>query len=76
MRLADYVPALQLKQLKAEGVTMTRDFEFGVQRQHTLLEEGEDAAESVQAKPYVRPVEIDFLSVRASGIDNDLIVTC
>ncbi|KAF2191238.1 hypothetical protein K469DRAFT_622729 [Zopfia rhizophila CBS 207.26] len=59
-RIADYVPAAQLKQLKAEGVTMARDVEFGIQR--TLAEVEEEEEEIVQSTHYVRPVEIDFLS--------------
>jgi hypothetical protein len=61
-RLADYVPVLQLKQLKAEGVTIGRDTEFGVQV--TLQEEPEMDPELLQQqKHYVRPIEIDFLTV-------------
>lgn len=60
-RVADYVPKKQLKQLKADGVDMSRDFNFGVQ---SGLEEFDDAeAAREQAKPYVRPIEIEMLSV-------------
>lgn len=62
-RVADYVPALQLKQLKAQEVDMTRDTTFGVK---IPLEEAEDDVELSQ-KPkqhYVRPIEIELLSVR------------
>jgi hypothetical protein len=64
MRLADYVPFMQLKKLKADGVPMTRDFEFGVQQ--PLQEVDEDDLGELQQKPkhYVRPIEIDVLSVR------------
>ncbi|KAF2016164.1 hypothetical protein BU24DRAFT_422506 [Aaosphaeria arxii CBS 175.79] len=58
-RTADYVPFTQLKQLKAEGVSLVRDTEFGLYRAPV---EDEDASGNVQAKPYVRPVEIDVLS--------------
>lgn len=59
-RVADYVPALQLKQLKAQDVDMTRDATFGVK---VALEEVEDM-EALQPKPrYVRPIEIELLSV-------------
>jgi hypothetical protein len=61
-RIADYIPAIQLKQLKAQGVEMARDFGFGVQ---APLEEMEDhESESPKSsKPYVRPIELELLSV-------------
>jgi len=61
-RVADYVPVLRLKQLKAQDVDMTRDATFGVK---IALEEFEDDVEFAQ-KPrqhYVRPIEIELLSV-------------
>jgi hypothetical protein len=63
-RIADYVPAVQLKQLKAGGVVMGRDFEFGMLR--LRQSEGGEAGQVEarrQPKNYVRPIEIDFLSV-------------
>jgi len=61
MRLADYVPAVQLKQLKAEGVPIGRDTEFGVVR--PLHEEGNEADAEAERKHYVRPVEVNYLTV-------------
>ncbi|KAF2473323.1 uncharacterized protein BDR25DRAFT_257691 [Lindgomyces ingoldianus] len=65
-RIADYVTPPQLKQLKAEGVTMARDVEFGVRR--TFIEEEEGGEEEVmqQRAPYVRPIEIDMLTPERS----------
>ncbi|KAF2661140.1 hypothetical protein K491DRAFT_687619 [Lophiostoma macrostomum CBS 122681] len=61
-RIADYVPAVQLKQLKAEGTVMGRDFDFGMLRARQAGdEEGPDEVRR-QPKNYVRPVELDFLS--------------
>lgn len=66
-RIADYVPAVQLKQLKAQGVDMSRDFTYGVR---VALEEVEEDEQDFiqQSKHYVRPIEIDFLSVRFSTL--------
>jgi hypothetical protein len=66
MRLADYVPITQLKQLKAQSAAMGRDFGFGVAQ--PLLEDVEMEEEGgviKQPKHYVRPIELDFLSVGA-----------
>lgn len=62
-RVADYVPALQLKQLKAQDVDMTRDATFGVK---VTLEEPEEDMDVLQQQRqhYVRPIEIELLSVR------------
>jgi hypothetical protein len=64
-RVADYVPFKQLKLLKAQEVDMQRDTTFGVR---VALEEVEEEGEDLLAprKPYVRPIEIDVLSVGAS----------
>jgi hypothetical protein len=64
-RVADYVPFKQLKLLKAQEVDMQRDTTFGVR---VALEEVEEEEEDLLAprKPYVRPIEIDVLSVGAS----------
>lgn len=61
-RVADYVPAVQLKQLKAQDVDMTRDATFGVK---ITLEEAEEDADAAQRprQHYVRPIEIEQLSV-------------
>jgi hypothetical protein len=61
-RVADYVPFTQLKELKARDVAMERDFTFGVR---VNLEEVEEEAEDLLTpkKRYVRPIEIDVLSV-------------
>ncbi|KAF2747374.1 hypothetical protein M011DRAFT_402907 [Sporormia fimetaria CBS 119925] len=64
-RLADYVPWQKVKQLKKDNVTIGRDPEFGVQR--ALQEDEVEDSELVQQrKPYVRPVEIDFISPERS----------
>ena len=71
-RIANYVPAAQLKQLKAEGVAMERDVDFGVRRPLMEVEDGgedggEDGEEEAgQRTHYVRPVEINFLTVWCS----------
>ena len=61
-RIADYVPATQLKQLKAQDVDMARDVTFGVRLN---LEEADEEEGTLvkQPKHYVRPIEIDVLSV-------------
>lgn len=61
-RVADYVPFKQLKLLKAQDVEMQRDTTFGVRV--NLEEAGEDEVDLTPRKPYVRPIEIDVLSVR------------
>ena len=61
-RVANYVPATQMKQLKAQEVDMARDFTFGV-RLNLEEAEGEDEDFLQQPKRYVRPIEIDVLSV-------------
>lgn len=68
-RIADYVPFGQLKQMKAQEVDMARDFTFGVK---VNLEEVEEDDQTLleQPKRYVRPIEIDVLSVcRLQAID-------
>ena len=64
-RVADYVPFTQLKQLQAQDVDMARDFTYGVR---VNLEEAEEEEEDLlrQPKHYVRPIEIDVLSVGSS----------
>jgi hypothetical protein len=61
-RVADYVPATQMKQLKAQEVDMARDFSYGVRLNLEEAEEEEDDFMK-QPKHYVRPIEIDVLSV-------------
>lgn len=64
-RMADYVPAAQVKQLKAQGVVIERDPLFGVQEPLKEVEENdEDAKAMFRPSDYVRPVEIEMLSVR------------
>jgi hypothetical protein len=62
-RIADYVTPLQLKQLEKDGVDTSRDFTFGVR---VPLEETEEDQDLLQMpkQHYVRPIEIDMLSVR------------
>lgn len=64
-RIADYVPFAQLKQMKAQEVDMARDFTFGVKVNLEEVEE-EDHGLLEQPKRYVRPIEIDVLSVCSS----------
>jgi hypothetical protein len=60
-RLADYVPISQLKQLKADGASIGRDTEFGIQ---ISLQEEEVEPELIQQhKNKVRPVELNLLTV-------------
>ncbi|KAF2033672.1 hypothetical protein EK21DRAFT_86151 [Setomelanomma holmii] len=59
-RVADYVPATQLKQLKARELDLSRDFTFGVRV--NLEEAEEDDEELVTHKRYVRPIEIEVIS--------------
>jgi len=64
-RVADYVPAIQLKQLKAQDLDLSRDFSYGVRAN---LEEAEEDEEDLMApRRYVRPIEIDVLSVCLSA---------
>jgi len=66
-RVADYVPVTQLKKLKAQGVEMQRDPTFGVVQ---TLEEAEDEGDEVMMprQHYVRPIEIEMLSVGAMAM--------
>ena len=65
-RVADYVPATQLKQLKARDLDLSRDFSYGVR---VNLEEAEEDDEDMLApRRYVRPIEIDVLSVCLSQL--------
>lgn len=62
-RVADYVSLMQLKQLKAQEVNMTRDLDFGVK---VPLKEtdSDDIPPPQQKQYYVRPFEVELLSVR------------
>ncbi|CAA9966641.1 ribosomal protein l9 rnase h1 [Pyrenophora teres f. maculata] len=64
-RVADYVPATQLKQLKAQDADMARDFTFGVRANLEEVEEEKDDYMG-QQKRYVRPIEIAVLSPERS----------
>lgn len=59
-RVADYVPAVQLKQLKARDLDLSRDVTFGVR---VVLEEVEEKEQVIAHTRRVRPIEIDVLSV-------------
>ncbi|KAH7400663.1 hypothetical protein DE146DRAFT_653595 [Phaeosphaeria sp. MPI-PUGE-AT-0046c] len=63
-RVADYVPAVQLKQLKARDLDLSRDFTYGVR---ATLEEVEEDEEVVAFARQVRPIEIDVLSPERSA---------
>jgi hypothetical protein len=60
-RIADYVPVQQLKILQAQGVDMQRDPTFGVRA--PLEEEEEEIDVSAPRQHYVRPIEVEMLSV-------------
>jgi hypothetical protein len=62
-RVADYVPAIQLKQLKAQELDFARDFSYGVR---VNLEEAEEDKEVLAYQRHVRPIEIDVLSPKRS----------
>jgi hypothetical protein len=65
-RVANYVPATQLKQLKAQDLDLSRDFTYGVRAN---LEEAEEEQDNLIApRRYVRPIEIDVLSVCLTSI--------
>jgi hypothetical protein len=65
-RVANYVPAIQLKQLKAQDLDLSRDFTYGVRAN---LEEAEEEQDDLIApRRYVRPIEIDVLSVCLTSI--------
>jgi hypothetical protein len=66
-RVADYVPAVQLKQLKARDLDFSRDFSYGVRAN---LEEVEEDEEVVAHQRYVRPIEIDVLSVCLNALES------
>lgn len=67
-RVADYVPVKELKILKGREVDMSRDFSYGVREN---LEEADDEEQIMkQPKHYVRPIEIEVLSVRSSLTEN------
>jgi len=74
-RVADYVPFQQLKMLKSQEVDMQRDVSFGVR---VNLEEAEEDGEDFLAprKPYVRPIEIELLSVGCGAADMIWTGTC
>lgn len=77
-RIADYVPATQLKQLKLQDVDLARDFSYGVR---VRLEEAEEEELDVLGQPqrYVRPIAINVLSVCSffifTGLDGILTST-
>ena len=74
-RVADYVPIPQAKRLKAQNVAIARDFAFGVDLE--LEEEEEEAADSTkQPKYYVRPIEIDILSVCYDSLAAAFVDSC
>ncbi|KAH6419307.1 hypothetical protein HBI14_092320 [Parastagonospora nodorum] len=62
-RVANYVTAVQLKQLKKQDLEFARDFSYGVREN---LEEAEEDEEVVAHQRYVRPIEIDVLSPERS----------
>lgn len=62
-RVADYVPAAQLKQLKARELDISRDTTYGVRATLEEAEEDDDDVFGAQQRRYVRPIEIDVLSV-------------
>lgn len=67
-RVADYVPATQLKQLKAQELDLSRDFTYGVRLN---LEEAEEEDVDIAPRRQVRPIEISVLSVRLISASDD-----
>lgn len=67
-RVADYVPFKQLKLLKAQEVDMQRDTSYGVRSALEGVDEEEDL--SAPRRPYVRPIEIEVLSVGCTMLNS------
>ncbi|KAF2852337.1 hypothetical protein T440DRAFT_392715 [Plenodomus tracheiphilus IPT5] len=66
-RLANYVPATQMKQLKASEVDTSRDFSYGVRLNlEEAEEEEEDTGGFMTQRRQVRPIEIEVLSPQRS----------
>ncbi|RMZ71701.1 ribosomal l9 rnase h1 [Pyrenophora seminiperda CCB06] len=65
-RIADYVPAPQLKQLKAQDADMARDPSFGIRANLEEVEEDDDDDSMWQQRHYIRPIEIAVLSPKRS----------
>ncbi|KAH9871728.1 hypothetical protein J1614_005984 [Plenodomus biglobosus] len=69
-RIANYVPATQMKQLKASDIDTSRDFSYGVRINLEEAEdhEGEEADDGgfLTRKRQVRPIEIEVLSPQRS----------
>ncbi|KAL6711135.1 hypothetical protein ACN47E_005666 [Coniothyrium glycines] len=65
-RVADYVPAAQIKQLKLEDVDLARDFSFGVRVDLEEAEDEDDEDHMKQLNRTVRPIAIDLLSTERS----------
>ncbi|KAL5120618.1 hypothetical protein ACEQ8H_001366 [Pleosporales sp. CAS-2024a] len=63
-RVADYVPAVQLQQLRAQDVAVARDLAFGLRL--PLEEPDAPDAEAPPPARHVRPVEVDVLSPERS----------
>ncbi|OCL13108.1 hypothetical protein AOQ84DRAFT_417129 [Glonium stellatum] len=61
-RIAEYVSANELKELKRQNVDIERDFTFGVEIPAQEIVDTEEE----QIKPYVRPIELEFLSPERS----------
>ena len=58
--MAEYVSASELKELKQQNIDIERNFTFGVE---APAQEMVDREDEEQSKPYVRPIELEFLSV-------------
>jgi len=58
--MAEYVSASELKKLKQQNVDIERDFVFGIE---APAQEIVDRENEERSKPYVRPIELEFLSV-------------
>lgn len=65
-RIANYVPAAQMKQLKSADVDTSRDFSFGVRANLEEVEDEDedegDTASYLTKRRQVRPIEIEVLS--------------
>ncbi|KAI8937180.1 hypothetical protein NX059_006390 [Plenodomus lindquistii] len=68
-RIANYVPATQIKQLKASDTDLSRNFSYGVRAnlEEVAEDDADDAAgDYLTKRRQVRPIEIEVLSPQRS----------
>jgi len=63
-RLAEYIPAIETKQLRANGTVVSRDFDFGVDR--SRIEIAEEAQEQEELEVARKPIEPEGISPERS----------